>query len=226
MQNLKEKTNEVKLKEKLLECKKELVLAEVEYQVLMESESGTNNGSSRESEISLRQTQRERTEAYVAASSRKSESCADARPVADNTVLCNDIDRDMCEEHVPVQKLSPSAQEFTPRVNMLVTEPQISELNQVTRQVTEPVVSQAKNGSVPDTRPETCNNLASEFSKYLIRKELIMSRFMNSDDKPESFLVWKQSFLGLISELEAGEREQLDLLVKYLGPKSSEQARS
>ncbi|XP_013421679.1 uncharacterized protein LOC106181750 isoform X2 [Lingula anatina] len=68
--------------------------------------------------------------------------------------------------------------------------------------------------------------LATEFSKHLLRKDLLMTRFMNFNDEPQDYPAWKENFKSIIQELGANDREQLDLLVKFLGPKSSQQARS
>lgn len=64
----------------------------------------------------------------------------------------------------------------------------------------------------------------SEFSKFLLKKELLMSRLKNYDDKPESFAAWKATFQSVVQEFSVSTEEEVDLLIKYLGPESSKQA--
>lgn len=66
---------------------------------------------------------------------------------------------------------------------------------------------------------------AQDFAKYLIRKELVSTGLLHFDDKPENFWAWKTSFTSATKDLNLSAREELDLLVKWLGPKSSEQAK-
>lgn len=51
-----------------------------------------------------------------------------------------------------------------------------------------------------------------------------MSRLKNYDDKPESFAAWKATFQSVVRELSVSTEEEVDLLIKYLGPESSKQA--
>jgi hypothetical protein len=46
------------------------------------------------------------------------------------------------------------------------------------------------------------------------------------NDQPECFPVWKASFLNISQDLGVNSREELDLLVKWLGPDSTKQAQS
>ncbi len=48
---------------------------------------------------------------------------------------------------------------------------------------------------------------------------------MEFDDHPENYWAWKTSFQSVIDELTLSAREELDLLIKWLGPASKEQAR-
>ncbi|VDI37854.1 Hypothetical predicted protein [Mytilus galloprovincialis] len=50
-----------------------------------------------------------------------------------------------------------------------------------------------------------------------------MSQF---DDKPEKYCSWKRSFQNIMKELDATSPEELDLLNKWLGPQSKNQASS
>ena len=65
-----------------------------------------------------------------------------------------------------------------------------------------------------------------EFSNFLAKRDLLMTRFMTFSDQPQAYPAWKANFKGLIEELGVGCREELDLLSKYLGPQSVAQANS
>ena len=68
------------------------------------------------------------------------------------------------------------------------------------------------------------NNNSSVFAdltKFLLKKDLLLSRFTNFNDQPESYAVWKASFTSIVRELTVSPSEELDLLVKWLGPESS-----
>lgn len=45
------------------------------------------------------------------------------------------------------------------------------------------------------------------------------------DDKPENYWSWKSSFLSATKDLNLSAREELDLMTKWLGAESSEQAK-
>lgn len=61
---------------------------------------------------------------------------------------------------------------------------------------------------------------ASDFTKYLLKKDLLLTRLCAFDDRPETFFSWKQSFQNVMDELAVSPHEELDLLVKYSGPES------
>ena len=71
---------------------------------------------------------------------------------------------------------------------------------------------------------ETEHSQINQFSQFLLKKEILLSRFTKFDDQAESFLTWKNTFNSIMKELNVTPFEQLDLLVKWLGPNSSKQA--
>ncbi|KAK3092639.1 hypothetical protein FSP39_005230 [Pinctada imbricata] len=79
---------------------------------------------------------------------------------------------------------------------------------------------------VPDAHPSQDTGVVTGLTQFLLRKDLIFSRFTNFNDKPEHFATWKASFKSIVKELGVGAFEEMDLLVKYLGPVSSDFARS
>ena len=78
--------------------------------------------------------------------------------------------------------------------------------------------------NLPNSYMPTTNN-AQDFAKYLIRKELVSTGLLQFDDKPENYWAWKTSFISATKDLDVSPREELNLLTKLLGPKSSEQAK-
>ncbi|XP_060562315.1 uncharacterized protein LOC132721944, partial [Ruditapes philippinarum] len=74
----------------------------------------------------------------------------------------------------------------------------------------------------PNATPfnEKDNKIIHGLSQFLLKKDLQLSRLTHFDDKPETFLSWKASFNNIASSLELSHHEEIDLLVKYLGPES------
>ena len=66
---------------------------------------------------------------------------------------------------------------------------------------------------------------ATDLGKYLMRRELVSSGLLKFDDKPKNYWAWKASFISSNDDLKLSAREELDLLCKWLGPSSSEQAK-
>ena len=67
-------------------------------------------------------------------------------------------------------------------------------------------------------------NMCDEFSRFLVRKEIVSSRLSKFDDQPDMFIAWKSMFENIVQELRLTAAEEVDLLVKWLGPSSSRQA--
>ncbi|XP_061170421.1 uncharacterized protein LOC133179742 [Saccostrea echinata] len=65
---------------------------------------------------------------------------------------------------------------------------------------------------------------ASDFTKFLLKKDLLLTRLVNFNDRPESFASWKSSFQTVMRELGVNPNEEIDLLVKWLGPDSQKHA--
>ncbi|XP_053386674.1 uncharacterized protein LOC123538141 [Mercenaria mercenaria] len=64
----------------------------------------------------------------------------------------------------------------------------------------------------------------SELTKYIMKKDLLLSRLSNFDDRAERYFSWKNSFLNIVKELDVTATEELDLLARWLGPESKRQA--
>lgn len=55
--------------------------------------------------------------------------------------------------------------------------------------------------------------------------QLVTTGLTAFDDKPENYWAWKSSFQGTIASLDLSPREELDMLIEWLGKQSSEHAR-
>nr|XP_057920014.1 uncharacterized protein LOC131111058 isoform X1 [Doryrhamphus excisus]XP_057920015.1 uncharacterized protein LOC131111058 isoform X1 [Doryrhamphus excisus]XP_057920016.1 uncharacterized protein LOC131111058 isoform X1 [Doryrhamphus excisus]XP_057920018.1 uncharacterized protein LOC131111058 isoform X1 [Doryrhamphus excisus]XP_057920019.1 uncharacterized protein LOC131111058 isoform X1 [Doryrhamphus excisus] len=64
----------------------------------------------------------------------------------------------------------------------------------------------------------------TDLTKHLVRRELVSSGLLKFDDCPEYYWAWKTSFEDVIRGLNLTAREELDLLLRWLGPESSTQA--
>ncbi|CAG2239413.1 unnamed protein product [Mytilus edulis] len=71
-------------------------------------------------------------------------------------------------------------------------------------------------------------NEAQELAKFMVKKDLITSRLISFDDQPSRahYSSWKISFQHIMTELDTNSLEQLDLLIKYLGPSSKQHAQN
>ncbi|XP_069809647.1 uncharacterized protein [Dendropsophus ebraccatus] len=62
----------------------------------------------------------------------------------------------------------------------------------------------------------------SEFARYMLRRELTKTGLTRFDDQPENYRGWKCAFRTAISDLGITAAEELDLLIRWLGPQSTE----
>ena len=79
-------------------------------------------------------------------------------------------------------------------------------------------------GASPRTNDPSSSS-TTDLAKYLIRREMISSGLLTFDDRPKNYWAWKESFHSSTVDLSLTAREELDLLCKWLGPKSSEHAK-
>lgn len=70
------------------------------------------------------------------------------------------------------------------------------------------------------------SNLASQLTTFLLKKDLLMTRLTTFDEKPEHYLSWKVNFKGMIFELNVTPSEEIDLLIRWLGPDSGRHAKT
>lgn len=65
------------------------------------------------------------------------------------------------------------------------------------------------------------DNAASDLAK----SHLVTGGLTKFDDQPESYLSWKTTFQSTIADLGLTSSEEINLLIKWLGPESSEHAK-
>ncbi|KAM9705208.1 uncharacterized protein ACNS7B_001527 [Menidia menidia] len=65
----------------------------------------------------------------------------------------------------------------------------------------------------------------SDLAKFLIRSQLVSSGLSRFDDQPENYLSWKATFTSVLKGLDISANDEVDLLIKWLGPESSQLAR-
>lgn len=125
----------------------------------------------------------------------------------------------------PLYSLRPPAQRHTDLAGHHNPTPNINEIKieEPSQYRPSPVLPQPSPSphrrSFPEPQP------AQDLAKYLMRRELVSSGLLQFDDRPEHFWAWKASFLSATQDLSLTPREELDLLVKWLGTDSAEQAR-
>ncbi|XP_040275463.1 zinc finger protein 436-like [Bufo bufo] len=61
----------------------------------------------------------------------------------------------------------------------------------------------------------------NDFARYMVRRELINTSLSRFDDCPESYRAWRSTFKATIADLNLTAKEELDLLIKWLGPESA-----
>lgn len=83
-----------------------------------------------------------------------------------------------------------------------------------------PMETQMINSPMNQANAITCMDM----TKFLLKKDLILSKITKYDDIPSLFLTWKLTFKNKMQEISATPSEELDVLVSHLGIDSSRQA--
>ncbi|CAC5399848.1 unnamed protein product [Mytilus coruscus] len=81
---------------------------------------------------------------------------------------------------------------------------------------------------VSDNHPYPSDRtLATDFTRFLLKRDLLMSRFNIFNDKPEYYPSWKDSFKKIVKEIDADDSsEEIDILLKWTGPSSKTHVQS
>ncbi|KAM3822775.1 uncharacterized protein M6D78_018315 [Vipera latastei] len=64
-----------------------------------------------------------------------------------------------------------------------------------------------------------------DYARYMIRRELIITSLSKFDDRPENYRSWRATFRAVVADLNFNPREELDLLIKWLGPESTDRVK-
>ena len=89
-----------------------------------------------------------------------------------------------------------------------LTERQVDKETVIKHEVQEPKIN-----NETDKPPSYADGLI----KFLLGKDLTLSRLSVFNDKPENYITWKSSFSEVINEMGVSKSEEIDLLVKWLG---------
>ncbi|XP_052073800.1 uncharacterized protein LOC127711732 [Mytilus californianus] len=73
----------------------------------------------------------------------------------------------------------------------------------------------------PPLPPKHDQSVVSDLTKFLLKKDLLLTRFQNFDDCAETYASWKATFKSITEELSVTAFEEMDLIVKWLGRESS-----
>ena len=70
-----------------------------------------------------------------------------------------------------------------------------------------------------DRKPEirTTDSMTSDLTKFLLKKDLLLSRLQKFNDKADNFAIWKASFKSIMADLLTDCYEEMNLLVKWFG---------
>ncbi|KAM9319573.1 LOW QUALITY PROTEIN: uncharacterized protein PAF06_003956 [Gastrophryne carolinensis] len=66
----------------------------------------------------------------------------------------------------------------------------------------------------------------SEFARFMVSRELINTSLSKFDDCTESYSAWKATFKAAIANLNLTAEQELDLMIKWLGPGSTNRIKS
>ncbi|VDI00113.1 Hypothetical predicted protein [Mytilus galloprovincialis] len=223
---------------KELEAKRDVAVAEAELQAMEE----VFDESDRETEVSSPSLTEQRTAKYIIEQSKhvnRQYEVHNSAPAVNNidtqTVLLNE---ENMNEELPVHNSAPAVNNINTQTLLRNEEHMNEELPiPLTRKIASPVTSanqivQQIHKEVIEQLPDTNNNrtlslnYGQELSKFLMKKDLIISRLLKYDDRPENYLSWKDTFKCVMSEIDASPAEEIDLMIKWLGPDSSRQINS
>lgn len=67
--------------------------------------------------------------------------------------------------------------------------------------------------------------MSNDLAKFLDHCDLLTSGLMKFNDTPENYRPWRSKVSNTIEDLDVKTSEELNLLIKWLGPKSVEHVR-
>ena len=79
---------------------------------------------------------------------------------------------------------------------------------------------------VQQIQPNRAQTYTNDIATFLMRKDILSSRLSMFNDRPECYLSWKSTFKKVCREIVISSDEEIDLLIKWLGPVSKGQVLS
>ena len=79
-------------------------------------------------------------------------------------------------------------------------------------------------GVKPKNQSTQNTEVCQEISNFIVKKDMLLKRIHEFDDRPEFFGSWKTTFQDVVNELNLKASEEVDLLIRYLGPESKKSA--
>lgn len=71
--------------------------------------------------------------------------------------------------------------------------------------------------------PVQTSDMFRDFGHFLVKKDVMLQRFSKFNDDPTQYVIWKNTFKNIVGDLQCTPSEEVDLLIKWLGPESSKQ---
>ncbi|CAC5378996.1 unnamed protein product [Mytilus coruscus] len=203
---------------KELEAKRDVAVAEAELHAMEE----VFDESDRETEVSSPSLTEQRTAKYIIEQSKhvnwqyKVHNSAAVSNIDTQTSLHND---ESMNEETPVHNSAPAVNNIDTQTFLRNDEhmneelpvqrtrkiaSQVSSANQIVQQIHKETIEQS-----PDTNNNRTLSLnyGQELSKFLMKKDLIISRLLKYDDRPENYLSWKDTFKCVIDTYVAPKNE-------------------
>lgn len=72
-------------------------------------------------------------------------------------------------------------------------------------------------------KPPSESSQFSLLANYILKKDLMLSRITSFDDKPEHYQTLKTSFKSVSQDIKVSPPEEVNLLIRWLGPTSTNQ---
>ncbi|VDI23534.1 Hypothetical predicted protein [Mytilus galloprovincialis] len=213
---------------KQLEAKRDVAVAEAELQAMEE----VFDESDRETEVSSPSLTEQRTAKYIIEQSKhvnRQYEVHNSAPAVNNidaqTFLHNE---ENMNEELPVHNSAPVVNNINTQTLLRNEEHMNEELPiPLTSKIASPetsanqIVQQIHKEVIDTNNNKTLSlNYGHELSKFLMKKDLIISRLLKYDDRPENYLSWKDTFKCVMSEIDASPAEEIGLMIKWLGPDS------
>ncbi|XP_071138860.1 interaptin-like [Mytilus edulis] len=199
----------------LLKQQTEAAIAEVDVKVLEEAESDRRSLSLQEDKESLQKVKMTLTEKYV---NEQFNEVEQLKSQDKNNNVPQDIpnNQDKFSSHTPAPRnqlnIIPTPRNFpkfqVDDLDRSIVEDIKPEIRQ--KQTLNPYAADFEL-TQPPLPPNHDQSVVSDLTKFLLKKDLLLSRFQNFDDCPETYASWKATFKSITEELSVTAFEEMDL---------------